>query len=169
MYFTALAPLLKRAVSTHVLLISLWGVLLTGYPPSSCQLDELIADDLIVGIHSQLVDIGQTRSAPDNGTPLVEKMVPVMERRPCSRSSRPAPMAGRPSSEKAVWLGRRRSAAGTVSAHSNVDGIARAPGRCSELPEWSCRAGDPARHSRVGHTGAADGLPPEPLLDDTCP
>ena len=34
---------------------------------------------------------------------LNRKMVPVMERRPLPRSSRPAPM-GRPSSEKAVWL-----------------------------------------------------------------
>ena len=92
----------EAAVSADVLLVSFLRV----HAMADCfqhfaQTDELIADDLVVLIQSGLEDVALGQLQVANA--LVEKMVPVMERRPLPRSSRPAP-TGRPFSEKAVWL-----------------------------------------------------------------
>ena len=94
----------EAAVSADVLLVSFLRV----HAMADCfqhfaQTDELIADDLVVFIQSGLEDVALGQLQVANALALVEKMVPVMERRPLPRSSRPAP-TGRPFSEKAVWL-----------------------------------------------------------------
>ena len=94
----------EAAVGADVLLVGFLRVLaVTDVLHHLAQTDELIADDLVVLVQSGLEDValGQLQIADALG--LGGEMVPVMERRPLPRPSRPAP-TGRPFSEKAVWL-----------------------------------------------------------------